>query len=97
MVVADTAGRFPRFDVMTAGFTYIRLHGASELYHSGYTTEELEDWASVASGIARGSDVEPARDVYVYFDNDAQGHAPHDALALAARTSGADVTPFRTR
>jgi uncharacterized protein YecE (DUF72 family) len=23
------------------------------------------------------------RDVYVYFDNDARGHAPHDARALA--------------
>ena len=25
------------------------------------------------------------RDVYVYFDNDAFAHAPHDALALAGR------------
>jgi uncharacterized protein YecE (DUF72 family) len=27
-------------------------------------------------------------DVYVYFDNDAKGHAPHDAVALCERLRG---------
>ena len=85
MVVADTAGRFPRFDAVTADFSYIRLHGAQELYHSGYTAEELDEWAR---NIGRLAGAETPRDVYVYFDNDARGHAPHDALALAARTEG---------
>lgn len=88
MVTADTAGRFPRFDEMTADFAYIRLHGAEELYHSGYTAEELDVWAGVIDGLARGSAQEAPRDVYVYFDNDARGYAPHDALALAAKVRG---------
>ncbi|MGV2982872.1 DUF72 domain-containing protein [Microbacterium sp. AGC85] len=84
MVVADTAGRFPRFDAVTADYAYIRLHGAQELYRSGYTPEELDGWARIIGGLAGG---EPPRDVYVYFDNDARGYAPHDARALAARTT----------
>lgn len=86
MVVADTAGRFPRFDDVTADFAYIRLHGAEELYFSGYGDAELDEWATLVESLARGDAGEPPRDVYVYFDNDARGHAPHDALALAART-----------
>ncbi|MDQ0643285.1 DUF72 domain-containing protein [Microbacterium murale] len=86
MVVADTAGRFPRFDELTAEFVYVRLHGAEELYHSGYTDAELDGWAELVRRWSRGAGDEPPRDVYVYFDNDARGHAPHDARALAIRT-----------
>lgn len=89
MVVADTAGRFPRFDALTADHVYVRLHGAQELYHSGYTDAELDEWAGLVRRWADGDgdgDGQP-RDVYVYFDNDARGHAPHDARALAERTS----------
>jgi uncharacterized protein YecE (DUF72 family) len=28
---------------------------------------------------------EVGQDVYVYFDNDAKGYAPHDAMALIER------------
>ncbi|WP_194420979.1 DUF72 domain-containing protein [Microbacterium abyssi] len=87
MVTADTAGRFPRFDETTADFAYIRLHGAQELYHSGYTAEELDGWARLIDELTGSA--ESSHGVYVYFDNDARGHAPHDALALAARTEHA--------
>lgn len=80
MTVADTAGRFPRFDVVTADFVYVRLHGAQELYTSGYTGGELDEWTTLIRAWA-----DSGRDVYVYFDNDAAGHAPHDAAALAER------------
>ena len=82
LVVADTAGRFPAFGEQTASFTYVRLHGAEDLYASGYTSTQLDAWAERIRGWAEG---DPARDVYVYFDNDARGFAPHDALALAER------------
>lgn len=85
MVTADTAGRFPRFDETTADFAYLRLHGAQELYHSGYTAEELDGWAQLIDELS--GNAESPRDVYVYFDNDARGHAPHDALALAAKVA----------
>jgi len=80
LVVADTAGRWPRFDEVTAGFVYVRLHGDTELYTSGYDDPALDRWAArVRSWTAAGLDV------WVYFDNDAKARAPFDAMALAAR------------
>lgn len=86
LVVADTAGKWPRFDALTADFAYVRLHGAEMLYHSAYSTAELQEWADLIRAWADGSGAGDGmpRDVYVYFDNDARGHAPHDAQALQA-------------
>lgn len=86
VTVADTAGKWPRFDALTADFVYVRLHGAQMLYHSGYTPDELREWADLLLSWTDGSGAADGRprDVFVYFDNDARGHAPHDALALAA-------------
>jgi uncharacterized protein YecE (DUF72 family) len=79
-VVADTAGRYPYAEEVTAEFVYVRLHGSQELYVSGYTDRELAAWARrIARWRSRG------RDVYVYFDNDAKVHAPFDALRLRER------------
>ncbi|OCG75603.1 DUF72 domain-containing protein [Microbacterium sediminis] len=91
LTVADTAGLWPAFGEVTADFVYMRLHGATALYMSGYTPDELEAWAARIVAWADGSgtfDGRP-RDVYVYFDNDGQGHAPHDAVALAGRLTRA--------
>jgi uncharacterized protein YecE (DUF72 family) len=96
LVCADTAGTWPMLDDVTSDFVYVRLHGAQELYTSGYTASELDRWADRARVWARGgtpedgrtvappADVRP-RDVYVYFDNDVKVHAPFDAIALAGR------------
>jgi uncharacterized protein YecE (DUF72 family) len=78
-VIADTAGKHPYAEEVTADFVYVRLHGSQVLYTSGYTDDELRVWAQRIRGWTDGT---PARDVYVYFDNDAQGHAPHDARRL---------------
>jgi uncharacterized protein YecE (DUF72 family) len=86
LVLADTAGKFPYAEELTAGFVYVRLHGSRELYASGYTDAELDWWAGKIAGW-RG----PAgggRDVYVYFDNDAKTHAPFDAMRLRERVDG---------
>lgn len=84
-VVADTAGRWPRFTQQTADFAYARLHGQGELYVGGYDDESLDRWAETVRGwLAEG------RDSYVYFDNDAKVRSPHDAMALAERLG---VTP----
>ncbi len=87
LVLADTAGRWPVFDAITADHVYVRLHGSQELYASGYTDAELDAWAERIRGWRDGSTTEDGmpRDVYAYFDNDARGRAPHDAIALAAR------------
>ena len=79
-VIADTAGKWSYAEEVTAPFVYVRLHGSRQLYVSGYTDEELDTWADrIRDWTAAG------HDVYVYFDNDARGHAPHDAVALAER------------
>lgn len=82
-VLADTAGRWPAVDRDTEGFRYVRLHGDSELYTSGYSDEALDRWAArIADWAGAGEDV------HCYFDNDAAGHAPHDAVRLLARLRG---------
>jgi len=60
--------------LLTARFTYVRLHGASGRYDGGYSQETLEDWAEWLA--ANGH---PA---FVYFNNDIGGHAPCDAARL---------------
>lgn len=95
LTVADTAGRWPRFGEVTADFAYVRLHGAHDLYASGYSPAELDEWAGRIRAWADGSGTPDGRprDVYVYFDNDARGHAPHDAVALAARLGPVRAAP----
>ena len=44
-VFADTAGKWPYAEDLTADFVYIRLHGAEQLYVSGYSDAELDWWA----------------------------------------------------
>jgi len=77
LVSADTAGRHPLSVERTAGFAYVRLHGSTELYASRYHNRDLERWSRLIDGWASGG-----ADVYAYFDNDARGHAPHDAQRL---------------
>lgn len=96
LVVADTAGRWPFMEDVTADFVYVRLHGDKELYKSGYSPEAIGEWSRKV--LAWSSGGEPAdamrlstrrpknsksRDVYVYFDNDVKVRAPFDAMALA--------------
>ena len=82
MVVADSAGKFPQIRQVTTDFAYLRLHGADELYVSGYSDEKLDDWATYVHGIAADG-----RDVFVYFDNDAKVHAPYNAITLADKVA----------
>jgi len=80
LVAADTAGRHPFSLARTASFAYVRLHGSTQLYNSRYDDRELDDWAQRARAWAAAG-----HDVFIYFDNDGQGHAPYDAVRLAER------------
>ncbi|HET6806456.1 MAG TPA: DUF72 domain-containing protein [Frateuria sp.] len=95
LVVADTAGRWPYLEDVTADFMYLRLHGDEKLYTSGYSDRALDRWAvrirawseggEPADAVRASSRPRPkraSRDVYCYFDNDAKVHAPFDAKAL---------------
>jgi len=81
-VLADTAGRWPKVEQLTADFMYVRLHGDKELYASGYSDAALDEWAERCRRWQR-----EGLDVFVYFDNDSKGFAPHDAMRLIQRTS----------
>lgn len=97
LVVSDGAENWSTFEDITAPFIYVRLHGSEQLYVSGYSPRELDEWARKVTAWSEGRDprgarrVLPAspatkpRDVYVYFDNDAKVRAPVDALALISR------------
>lgn len=78
LVVADTAGKWPLMEDLTADFVYVRLHGDEELYVSGYTPAALRHWAAKVRAWRTAG-----RDVYVYFDNDVKTQAPFDAAHLA--------------
>jgi uncharacterized protein YecE (DUF72 family) len=105
-VVADTAGKWPYAEDLTADFVYCRLHGAEQLYVSGYSDNELDWWANRLEHWRKGKQPKDAkvvtdrkvgaagsRDVYIYFDNDAKVHAPFNARTLATkrRLQGAAV------
>lgn len=98
LVVADTAGKWPYLEDVTSDVVYVRLHGDSELYVSGYDDPALDRWAARVSAWAGGGEPADAhrlgppaapapagRDVFVYFDNDVKVRAPFDAMALARR------------
>ena len=98
LVVADTAGRWPLLEDVTADFVYVRLHGDEELYASGYRDEALADWARRIDAWRLGTQVADARtasmllpakasgrDVFCYFDNDVKVHAPFDAAKLKSQ------------
>ncbi len=80
LVLADNPGKWPVIDEPTTDFRYVRLHGDTELYASGYTESALDEWAT---RIARWA--EAGQDVYVYCDNDAKVRAPYDAMGLMQR------------
>jgi hypothetical protein len=80
LVVADTAGKWPKLFHVTADFVYVRLHGDVKIYTSGYTDRALASWARRIRNWDRDG-----RDVYVYFDNDVKVRAPFDALTLMGK------------
>ena len=99
LVVADTAGKWPFMEDVTAkDFVYLRLHGDEQLYVSGYSDAALERWAGKLRAWISGNEPADAarvgppskprksgRDVYVYFDNDVKVRSPYDAMNLSAK------------
>jgi uncharacterized protein YecE (DUF72 family) len=62
---------------VTSDLVYVRFHGLSGGYAHAYTVAELRPWACfLAEARSQG------RSALVYFNNDAEGHAPEDAAKL---------------
>jgi uncharacterized protein YecE (DUF72 family) len=77
-VCLGDAPDFPMWREVTADFVYVRLHGHTRNYASSYSGSALRRWAGDAVRWCNDG-----RDVFVYFDNDAEGHAVANAIDFA--------------
>lgn len=68
--------------IVTADFSYIRLHGPSKAYTGKYKNEDLSQWAEFIK-----KQVESGRDAYCYFDNDQCAFAAQNAAELKNKLS----------
>jgi uncharacterized protein YecE (DUF72 family) len=76
LCIADSPS-YPRRDMRTADFAYLRYHGRSELFASRYSDGELRAEAEkIERFLGEGADV------YVYFNNDVRGYAVANARKL---------------
>ena len=76
-VCISDAPDFPMWVETTTDLVYVRLHGHTRKYASSYSRPHLERCADRA----RTWQAE-ARDVHIYFDNDAEGAAVRNACTL---------------
>lgn len=94
LVFADTAGKWPYMEDLTADFIYLRLHGDDSFYHRGYERDNLEFWKQRIYRWARGIEPDQSqclvpcpklknlRRAFIYFDNDQKILAPQNAQSL---------------
>ena len=68
---------------MTGGWSYVRFHQGTRS-GSGYRRAKLRVWADRIAAL-------PAKEVFVYFNNDAHAAAPHDAMMLRSLLHDRDV------
>jgi len=76
-VCISDAPDWPMWEEVTTDVVYVRLHGHTRKYASSYSKPALGKWAT---RIRRW--LQEDRVVHVYFDNDAEGAAPLNALTL---------------
>ncbi len=65
-------------DWVTSKTGYIRLHGQGLSYTGCYSKQELQKIAALVKNMAKSG----AKKVYIFFNNDAKGYAPKNALQL---------------
>jgi uncharacterized protein YecE (DUF72 family) len=62
----------------TSQRAYLRLHGRKHWYSYDYSPDELQEIATLAHELVGKG----AQQVYIFFNNDFEGYAPANALAL---------------
>lgn len=62
--------------VKTNSRVYVRFHGVNNWYRYHYSDDELKQWADKIESLNPGQ-------VYAYFNNDFEGHAPDNAATFA--------------
>ena len=76
-LVAADSSRYPGVRRITADFAYIRMHGPTKLFASSYSDEQLKELAAYIKSITPN-----VTRTYVYFNNDFQCYAIHNAQTL---------------
>jgi uncharacterized protein YecE (DUF72 family) len=89
-VCMSDAPDFPLWHEVTTDLVYVRLHGHTRKYASSYSLPLLQTWAADTERW-----LDEGREVHVYFDNDAEGHAVRDAQRLIALVAGSDLPARR--
>ncbi|MGR9073656.1 MAG: DUF72 domain-containing protein [Gammaproteobacteria bacterium] len=77
------AADWPLWTAVTTDMVYLRLNGRPRTYASSYTASELKAWAEKLDSWRN-----EGREVHVYFNNDALGAAPYNAVQLLKFVNG---------
>jgi len=86
------APKFKREIPALGSFCYIRRHGATARYASCYSDEQLSANAKFIASM-----VKKQKDVYVYFNNDAEAYAPKNALTLIKMVPNRHLAKYPSR
>jgi uncharacterized protein YecE (DUF72 family) len=76
LVIGDTPQRTYQTHEMTADWTFVRFHYGSRGRNGNYSDREIAEWAERIRGWRQ------TVDVYAYFNNDWNGYAVRNGLAL---------------
>jgi uncharacterized protein YecE (DUF72 family) len=79
LVIADHPARAWQAHELTADRTFIRFHYGHRGRNGNYSERELDEWAKRIDGWRRRVDV------FAYFNNDWEGYAVRNGLALQSR------------
>ena len=79
LVIGDHPERPFQPHVLTADWTFVRLHHGARGRRGNYSRTELDAWAGHVARLREDADV------HVYFNNDWEGFAVDNALGLRAR------------
>jgi uncharacterized protein YecE (DUF72 family) len=76
-VIAESGGRWPALEIITARHIYLRFHGPDGSYASKYTDTALRTYARKCSAwLTQG------HDLWIFFNNDIHGYAAQNAIRL---------------
>jgi uncharacterized protein YecE (DUF72 family) len=79
LVIGDHPRRPFQGHELTTGWTFVRFHHGRRGRNGNYSDRELEEWA------ARVADWRRRAEIFAYFNNDWNGYAVRNALALKER------------
>ena len=76
-VIADSGGRWPSSEIITAKHIYLRFHGPDGSYATSYSDDLLNSYARKCSAWLKGG-----HELWVFFNNDIYGYAIQNAMRL---------------